>query len=142
MNNDSEFLCDIYRATRMGAETLDNLLSKTEGSDIENELMREKRVYREFQNKTDKIIKERNESPKPINRAQKKMAKMGINMNIMFDQSDSHIADIVIQGNNMGIIGMSKTINSHKNADDDISDLAYELVDIQRKNIDNLLRYL
>lgn len=142
MNNDSEFLCDIYRATRMGAETLDNLLSKTEGSDIENELMREKRVYREFQNKTDKIIKERNESPKPINRAQMKMAKMGINMNIMFDQSDSHIADIVIQGNNMGIIGMSKTINSHKNVDDDISDLAYELVDIQRKNIDNLLRYL
>lgn len=142
MNNDSEFLTDIYRATRMGAETLDNLLSKTDGSKIEDELMREKRVYREFQNKTDKIIKERNESPKPINKAQKRMAKMGIDMNIMFDRSDSHLADIVIQGNNMGIIGMSKTINSHKNADEDISDLAYELVDIQRKNIDNLLKFL
>lgn len=142
MNNDSEFLCDIYRATRMGAETLDNLMSKTYGKDIENELMREKRVYREFQNKASKVIRNRNERPKPINRTQKKMAKMGINMNIMFDKSESHIADIVIQGNNMGIIGISKSINSHKNADDDITDLAYELVDIQRKNIDSLLKFL
>lgn len=142
MNNDSEFLCDIYRATRMGAETLDNLMSKTYGKDIENELMREKRVYREFQNKASKVIRNRNERPKPINRTQKKMAKMGINMNIMFDKSESHIADIVIQGNNMGIIGISKSINSHKNADDDITDLAYELVDIQSKNIDSLLKFL
>lgn len=142
MNNDSEFLCDIYRATRMGAETLDNLMSKTYGKDIENELMREKKVYREFQNKASKVIRNRNERPKPINRTQKKMAKMGINMNIMFDKSESHIADIVIQGNNMGIIGISKSINSHKNADDDITDLAYELVDIQRKNIDSLLKFL
>lgn len=142
MATDNELLSDIYRASRVGAETLDNLISKTKNSDIQEELKREKKVYRDFQDKTFKEIRSRNEYPKPVNKAQIKMSKMGIEMNTMFDKSQSHIADIVIQGNNMGIIGMTKSINSNKHADKNVNSLANELVGIQKENIEHLLKYL
>lgn len=142
INND--YLSDIYRGVRMGAETLDSVIARTHSRDIKKELIREKRVYRDFEDKTLKEINSRGASPKPINAMQKNMAKMGIAMNTAFDKTPSHIADLVIQGNNMGIIGMTKAINNHKNrrCDEKIEDLAKELVSIQEDNIKNLKPFL
>lgn len=142
INND--YLSDIYRGVRMGAETLDSVISRTQGRDIRKELIREKKVYREFEDKTLKAINSHGASPKPINPMQKNMAKMGIAMNTAFDKTPSHIADLVIQGNNMGIIGITKAINNHKNkrCDDSINDLAKELISIQENNIKNLKPFL
>lgn len=142
INND--YLSDIYRGVRMGAETLDSIISKSHGRNIKKELFREKKVYREFESKTLREIKKHGATPKPIGMMQKKMAKMGIAMNTAFDKSPSHIADIVIQGNNMGIIGMTKAINNHKNkkCDENITNLANELVSIQEQNIERLKQFL
>jgi len=63
-------------------------------------------------------------------------------MNTVLDKTPSHIADLVIQGNNMGIIGMNKAINHHRLCDKKITNLANELISIQKENIDNLTQFL
>lgn len=142
MERNIDYLSDIYRGVRMGAETLDSILKRTEGKMIKQELMREKHTYREFENKLMNEIHNRKQRPRPVSRAKKQMAKMGIVMNTAFDNSPSHIADLVIQGNNMGIIGMNKAINHHRYCDKKITGLANELISIQKENIDNLTRFL
>ena len=142
MERNKDYLSDIYRGVRMGAETLDTIINRTNSSEIKHELMREKQVYREFQSKLMNEIKKRNFEPQPAMKMKRRMAKMGIVMNTAFDNTSSHIADLVIQGNNMGIIGMNKAINHHKNCNKEITDLANELIQIQNNNIDNLTRFL
>ena len=142
MERNKDYLSDIYRGVRMGAETLDTIINRTNSSEIKHELMREKQVYREFQSKLMNEIKKRNFEPQPAMKMKRRMAKMGIVMNTTFDNTSSHIADLVIQGNNMGIIGMNKAINHHKNCNKEITDLANELIQIQNNNIDNLTRFL
>lgn len=142
MDRNVDYLSDIYRGVRMGAETLDSLIKKTDSKKVKQELIREKYTYREFENKLVSEIKNRNERPQPISRAKRRMAKMGIAMNTALDNSPSHIADIVIQGNNMGIIGMNKAKNHHRLCDKKITGLANELISIQKENIENLTKFL
>ena len=142
MATDNELLSDIYRASRVGAETLDNLISKTKNSEIQEELKREKKVYRDFQDKTFKEIRSRNEYPKPVKKAQIKMSKMGIEMNTMFDKSQSHIADIVIQGNNMGVVKGTKLLHDGDELDSTVRSILSDFISLQQQNIDSLKRYL
>lgn len=142
MERNIDYLSDIYRGVRMGAETLDTVIARTHAKSIKQELIREKYTYREFENKLMNEIKNRKQKPKPVSRAKKQMAKMGIAMNTAFDNTPSHIADLVIQGNNMGIIGMNKAINHHRLCDKKITNLANELISIQKQNIDNLTKFL
>lgn len=142
MDRNTEYLSDIYRGVRMGAETLDSIIKRTDAKLIKQELIREKYTYREFENKLMNELRARHKKPKPISSAKKNMAKMGIAMNTAIDNSPSHIADLVIQGNNMGIIGMNKTKNHHRLCDKAITGLANELISIQKQNIDNLTKFL
>lgn len=142
MDREIDYLSDIYRGVRMGAETLDTVIKRTNGKEIKRELIREKHSYREFQNKLINEISNRNQKPKPESKTKRRMAKMGIAINTALDNTTSHIADLVIQGNNMGIIGMNKAINHHKNCDEKITKLANELISIQNQNIDNLTKFL
>ena len=142
MDRNTEYLSDIYRGVRMGAETLDSVIKRTDAKLIKQELIREKYTYREFENKLMNENRSRHQRPKPISKTKKRMAKMGIAMNTALDNSPSHIADLVIQGNNMGIIGMNKAKNHHRLCDKRITGLANELITIQKQNIDNLTRFL
>ncbi len=142
MDRNVDYLSDIYRGVRMGAETLDTIIKRTDSQKIKHELIREKYTYRDFQNKLSKELNERKVKPRPASMAKKRMAKMGIYMNTVLDKTPSHIADLVIQGNNMGIIGMNKAINHHRLCDKKITNLANELITIQKQNIDNLTPFL
>ena len=142
MDRNLDYLSDIYRGVRMGAETLDTIIKRTEGKSIKQELMREKHTYRAFENKLLDELHNRKQRPQPATKAKRRMAKMGIIMNTALDNTPSHVADLVIQGNNMGIIGMNKAINHHRYCDKKITELANELITIQKENIDNLTRFL
>ena len=142
MDRNADYLADIYRGVRMGAETLDTIINRTDSQRIKNELAREKDIYRDFQNKVVSEMRVRNQKPQEATQAKKRMAKMGIYLNTSLDKTPSHIADLVIQGNNMGIIGMNKAINHHRLCDKKITNLANELISIQRQNIDNLTQFL
>ena len=142
MDRNADYLADIYRGVRMGAETLDTIINRTDSQRIKNELAREKDIYRDFQNKVVFEMRVRNQKPQEATQAKKRMAKMGIYLNTSLDKTPSHIADLVIQGNNMGIIGMNKAINHHRLCDRKITSLANELISIQKENIDNLTKFL
>ena len=70
-------------------------------------------------------------------------AYFGVNMEVMKDNSDSRIADMLIQGLTMGVLSVTKKIDSYKgDADKEILKLANEFKDFQQEAINMLKKYL
>ena len=63
-------------------------------------------------------------------------------MNTLRDNTPSHIADMVIRGNTIGITKMTREMNEAAPSDPRIRQLGEELVNTQRRNIETLKKYL
>ena len=68
---------------------------------------------------------------------------MGINMEFMKDNSDSRVADMLIQGFTMGVLSISKKIDNFSgDAKKDIINLAKDFRKFQQENVEMLKKYL
>ena len=67
---------------------------------------------------------------------------MGMQFNTMTDRSAAHIADITIQGAGMGIVELTKAINSNPEADSESQGIANGLIAKQQEAIDRLKPFL
>ena len=65
---------------------------------------------------------------------------MGILFNTAVDNTPSHIADLMIQGNNMGVVGITKLKNSEP--DNGYAPLCDEFVQMSERNIEKLKSFL
>ena len=74
------------------------------------------------------------------------MAKMGsftsIKFSTFFDNSNSNIANRLIQGTAMGIIQIKKALNSYNTLSPEVKELAEKLYNIESKFFKNLQKYL
>ena len=67
---------------------------------------------------------------------------MGIQMDTMMDATPSHIADMLIQGATMGVVGMTRDRNDLPDADAHAQGIASSFITAQQENIDRLKTYL
>lgn len=139
--NSADFVSELYRGAKMGVESIDTMLDKTDGN-MKSELVRELGEYNKFEQKTLDYMSRNKIVPKNDGKLKDMMAKIGVQMNTAIDSTPSHIAEILIQGNSMGIIGITKTRNKHENASGELCSLADELIQMQQNNIDKLKQYL
>ena len=72
----------------------------------------------------------------------KAMSWMGIQFNTANDTSNSKLSELLIQGNDMGIIKGIKLLNNHSFVDNEIKNILSDFVRLQEKNIDDLKKYL
>ncbi|MBP1926821.1 hypothetical protein J2Z76_002691 [Sedimentibacter acidaminivorans] len=141
-HNTNDFLAEIYRGANMGVQTINNLLMKVTDNTIYNELKYQLRSYEEIANEAYAEIMKRNSKPKDISMFDKMSAKMSIGINTFINNNSSHIADMLIKGNTMGVTGITKSLNSHSDADKEIKDLADRFVKLEQDNIDRLKKFL
>ena len=70
------------------------------------------------------------------------MSWTGIQFGTMTDQSDSKLSEMLIQGNDMGIVKGTKLLHSMHFEDSQIQNLLSDFVRLQEKNIDDLKQFL
>lgn len=69
------------------------------------------------------------------------MTFYGIEIQTLTDKSDSKIAELLLQGTNMGIIEGIKLLNN-KEISKEVKDLIQEFVNMQENTIEYLKKYL
>lgn len=144
MKENNEFLEYIYKCANMGYESTTNLLRALEGKDnkvkkaIEDELKEYEKIVKE----TNKLLKSNKIEPKKTNIMTKMSSYLGINMEVMKDNSDSAIAEMLIQGLNMGKIEMEKKLEEYKSVNKNTIKLARNLYDFQSKSLEELKKFL
>ena len=63
-------------------------------------------------------------------------------LNTIKDKSNSHIAEIMIQGGNMGIIECQKLLNHNPQADEPVKNILNDFVTMQKNNIEKMKVFL
>lgn len=145
MNENNELLEYIYQNASMGVKsctTLINILNNKDNK-IKKIVEGELKGYEEFLKKVKKLLKKNKIEPKDKGIMTDIMSKLGMNMELMKDNSDARIADMLTKGFTMGNVDISKKIDRFQDdADKDILKLAKELLDFGQKNIELLKPYL
>ena len=60
----------------------------------------------------------------------------------LFNKSPSKLAEMMIQGNTMGVVKMIKHMNDYEGNDIEVNRLAGKVIKMERTNIDKLKQFL
>ena len=145
MNEKEEILEYIYQTANMGAQSTKDLINSLKNKDnkIKKILPEIEKNYEKYEKETKKLLNKKDLKAKQIGMMAKTMSKMSINKEMMNDNSDSNIADMLIQGLTMGNLKLTKYIDNYeKTADKKIIDMAKSLRKFGEEYIDKLKVYL
>ena len=145
MDENIELLTYLYQDADMALDNLTMLINKINKKDNKIKKVIEGLIkgYENYLTKVKNYIKENNYDIQPKPLISKMGAYFGINMEVMKDNSDSRLADMLIQGLTMGVLNVTKKIDTFKgDADKEIIKLGKEFKDFQQKSIDKLKDYL
>ncbi len=135
-------LDELNKGACMGMDAIHFILDKVEDKNFKNILENQYQEYKTISDKICKLYPEYSEKkPHETNAMNKAMTWYGITMKTLTDQSNSKIAELLLQGTNMGIIEGRKLLN-HKNSDENINRLVEEYVTMQEKAVEKLKTYL
>ena len=139
-----EFLCELYKNMKMGSDSIINLMPKVDGKELRQELTAELNRYEELSKEIAKEIYNGGEEPKEENILAKLGARMGMAMNTMMDSTDSHIAQMMIEGATMGITENTKLIHEYENksCSERSLKLARETVAFMEDSVERMKKYL
>ena len=63
-------------------------------------------------------------------------------MNTITDKSNSKIAELMLQGTNMGIIEGVKLLNQNPDADEEVKNVLNKFIKFQENTVEQLKKYL
>ena len=142
MDETVQLLQDVVRNARTGQDAVEQLMKKTEGSGMREDLSREQEAYAVVRREGERALRDAGGSAEPVGPLSRAGMWMGLEMETLADRSDSHIAEIVIQGATMGVIEMTRSLNTYDRADPDARGLASRFVVNQNEAIDRQKGFL
>lgn len=142
MSEDVELLNYIYQNSEMGELTLKQLIGMVRDNGFKENLEAQIREYEEIFNISDTMIKEVNKEAKGIGLLTKVSTYISISFNTLTDKTPSHISELLIRGSTMGIVDITKNLKKYKDANKEIVDLGNRLLKFERRNIEELKKFL
>lgn len=139
MSADAEMLNFIYQNSQMGVETLNQLIPMIDNEAFKKRIEAQLREYEQIHQEAKKLLNRHGYDEKGIGALEKIMAYLMIDMKTLMDKSSSHIAEMLIQGSNMGIIDAVKRINQYeKDAEKEVTALMKRLLKFEENNVERL----
>lgn len=137
-----EILKEINQNAKMGMDSLSTILKKSQDTKFKDLLNTQHNEYQNIYDRTQELLVKNNLQMEDTPTMQKAMSWMGIQLNTVNDTSNSKLSELLIQGNDMGIIKGTKLLNNHSFLDSEIKNILSDFVRLQEKNIDDLKKYL
>lgn len=140
--NNIKILDELNKGCCMGSDAVKFILEKIEGKDFKKTCEDLLEKYEDMIEKINKTYSDYSDSnPHETTAMNKAMTWYGIQMRTITDSSASKLAELLLQGLNMGVIEGKKLLN-HKSADKDVMDLVKEYVNLQEKYVEKIKSFL
>ena len=141
---EEDFLGEIYKNVKMGADSIINLLPKVKHDGMRSAMTMQLDGYERYAARAQKELEARGAEAKEENVMTRLSARFGMAFNTMLDSTTGHIAEMMIEGSNMGITDMIKLLNNFEvgNGDSEAVRLAREVVRFEEHNLEMLKPYL
>lgn len=140
--NEINVLDELNKGACMGMDAIKFVLDKVEDDSFREELQRQYDGYKKISDRICELYPEySNDEPHETSAMNKVMTWYGIEMKTLLDKSNSKIAELLLQGTNMGIIEGRKLLN-HKNTDNEVEKLVSEYIKNQEEAVEKLKEFL
>lgn len=112
-NNECALLQEIYKGAVMGTESIRLLLPKVTNARFRSDLQTQCKQYETTAQNAETQLKNLGQCPKELSEQQRLMLKMGVLGKTLNNEETSHLAELMIEGSNMGIISLTKILNGY-----------------------------
>lgn len=140
--DEAEILRGIQKNAKTAMNAIDAVNDKVYDDDLAMQLARQNIRYSELYNEASTNLLDANEDGYHGGGLNERMLMGSIKANTFLNTSTSHIAELMIQGSNRGVVEMCKVLNHNENARGMYVEMAKELMDFEEHNIERLKKYL
>ena len=143
MEENINILNELNKGACMGMDSINIIKDKIKDKEFKNVVEKIYKKYEEVSRNINKLYYkyDRVDDPKTTNPISKAMLWSGIEINTLTDTSDSKLAELLLNGINMGIIEGRKILNN-KFSDIEVEDLIKEFIRMQEGSVEELKQYL
>ena len=142
MKEDINALDEIHKGSCMGMDAINFVLDKVEDESLKKELNSEYKEYKDINEKIESIYPNYNDGkPHETSAVNKAMTWSGVEMKTITDKSTSHLAELLLQGVNMGVIEGRRILNKKK-INKEVESIVSDYVTMQEKNVETLKKFL
>ena len=135
-------LDEINKGAFMGMDALNFILEKVEDPGLKSILDEQYKDYKKIAKEIEAVYpKYDDDEPHETSPMNKVMTWFGIEKKLFMESSDSKIAELLLQGVNMGIIEGKRILNN-KVIDKKVHDIVQKYVDMQEEHVEILKEYL
>lgn len=143
--NGRSLASEVYKNTKMGAESITDLLGHVRDEKLRLEMTAELDRYEELASRAATLSRECGEEPKQEGAMTRAAVKMSMAVNTMTDSSASHIAEMMIQGANMEVTDLRRAISAEERSGEPNREavaLARETVSFEEGTAEKLKAFL
>ena len=142
MINDAEMLTYILQNAEMGCQGVKDVRDSKRGGALDAVLSSQMARYGKIYNTAGDMLRNRGEEIHHVSPMAKTMARFTANRDIKRDPSSSHIAEMMIKGNTMGVNNMAQHLRRYDRTDPNITLLAKKMLDVEQQHINELRAFL
>ena len=138
-----QYLNAVYQNTRTAVQSIEDIITKVQDTNLISELSREQDEYRCLSKECENFAKaEKIEDIKDNNWIEKAKLWTSINMGTLLDKTTRNIAEMMLLGTFMGVVTCIKDKDDHKGISSELDELIDKLYELEQNNIDKLFPYL
>lgn len=135
-------LDELHKGACMGMDAISFIMDKVKDKDFKTILEKQYNGYKDVAAKIEELYPEYSEKdPHETSAMNKAMTWWGIEMKTMSDDTTSKLAELIMQGTNMGIIEGRRLLNQ-KSMEEQVKKIAEAYVKMQEDDVEDLKNYL
>jgi len=143
MSNDTvKLLRECNAGCKSATNSMEQVLRYLDNEDLKNLIDEYNDKHIKLGDECHQMLNELDEEEKDPDKMAKTFSWISTEVKLMMDDNSQKIAELMIDGCNMGIKSLSKYINQYKNASNESVDLAKRLIKIEQEFMNELLKYL
>lgn len=142
MDGREKILSAIVQNAEMGTSSIKKVFPNVRNTALKNELRHQLSEYEQQANTVNTQIANLHANVKHVSPMTKTMGSIGIKCKLAQDNSTGHIAQMLVQGTNMGIIKINQALNSATDASPKVISQAKDLLNNEQHYLDRMKNYL
>ncbi len=142
MINDVEMLTYVLQNAEMGCQGITSVRKSLRDSRVDGALCEQLIKYGKLYHCANNMLRNRGAEIRHVSQMTKAMTKYAAQRDLKRDSSSSHIAEMMIKGNTMGVNKMTRHIRDYDGKDPHVSKLAKKMLDTEEENIREMKAFL
>ena len=140
--DEKEVVLKLYHNVEMGVIGIESIEEKIDSKKFYELIQSQKREYQRVSKEMYSLCDKYDIIQKDLSSMAQVMSDVMANMKLMGDSSVSHIAKMMMEGTNKGLIELETLQNHYQGKDEDLKKLISSIIQMEQKNNEELKNYL